>query len=52
MRREELLLESALPAAEEIRCIICGNKVDDPTFQLCDNEECIERFEDVYLQFC
>ncbi|GIM46400.1 hypothetical protein DNHGIG_19490 [Collibacillus ludicampi] len=43
-------MEETIHTRDVTCCIICGMEVDDPNFQLCDKEECAERFRDLYLQ--
>lgn len=44
------MLDSALHVIKEAVCIVCGKEVDDPDFQLCEDEPCIEQFKNLYLQ--
>lgn len=44
------MLDSVLHVSIEAVCIVCGKEVDDPDFQLCEDETCIEQFKNLYLQ--
>lgn len=33
-----------------VQCVVCGEIVDNSDIQLCNKDECMEQFSDIYLQ--